>query len=411
MGDGFEMGKALGTAFSDAVTKGVSEWRSIQLDRQQRKEFDGAMGLAAQRRGMIKSAAGIEEAEQLEQLRAQVQRYPNAQDAERPTGNVREDGAPETEQVIRTPEGDIPIQQLFMLKQRKQQAESNAELAEVDLIMELQARYPQNPYVKQWVASTYSGIQQKQQIRSKQVEAQRLQLDTIGAGLERQKFESEATLARDRLNEQKRQFDAEPGRERESLKAKTDEGIRGDQARISAQKDADIAVEGVKAQNKPERPATEFVKKLQQMAPRALESLKVLDRLDVDRASVGQSAQSALPNFAKSSDRQQFDQAQLEFVTSVLRAESGATITEPEVERDRKKYFPVLGDSPETIAQKRQARKTALVGLYQAAELEAPDLGSRDSEQPRSPDEVRAAFKAGKLGRDEAKALLRTMGR
>lgn len=231
----FEIGYALGTGVSSTISRGIADWRSIQLDRQNRKEFDGAMALAAERRGMIASAGAIEEAEQLEQWKQQVQRSPGAQEASRPTGNVLEDGTPETEDVIRTPEGDIPIAQVLQLKMRKQQADSQRELAEVDLIMELQSRYPTNPYVKQWAASTYAGIQQKQQIRAKQVEAQRLQLDTIGAQLERQKFEQE-----------KLKYAEEPQRETQKKATETAFDMQRDAARIEAERRAEISVDKAK---------------------------------------------------------------------------------------------------------------------------------------------------------------------
>lgn len=396
MGEGFEMGLAAGTA----VAKGVADWRAIQLDRQNRKEFDGAMALAAQRRGMIASAGQMQATAQLQEMKTQIQRSPGAQQVARPTGNVGEDGSPETEQVIRTGEGDIPIGQMLMLKAQQQQSETQRALAEVDLIMELQSRYPNNPYVKQWAASTYAGIQQKQQIRSKQVEAQRLQLDTLAAGLAREQFEQE-----------KRKYNEQP--ERDERKAATENALnmQRDQARIQEEQAKDIAVEGVKAQNKPEKPATEFVKKLQQMAPRAQEALDTLDSLDVDRTSIEQGAQSLLPNALRSGTRQQFDQAKLQFVNSVLRAESGATVTENEINKALQQYFPTVGESQEVVAQKRRARETAVQNLFKAAELEPPARKARDNPTPRSPDEVRAAFKAGQLTREQAREMLRTMGR
>ncbi len=396
MGEGFDIGFQAGSALAN----GVAQWKSIQLDRAQRKEFDGVMSLVAQRRGMVKSAAGIEEAQMLEQLKAQVQRSPDAQQASRPTGNVGEDGTPETEQVIRTSEGDIPVNQILQLRTRKQQADSQAELAEVDLIMELQARYPQNKYVKQWTASAYAGIQQKQQIRSKQVEAQRLQLDTLAAGLEREKFEQE------RLK-----YAEQPGREQAKEKFETDQGIRQDAARIKAEQAKDIAVAGVKAAAKPDKPATEFVKKLQQMAPRAQQALEQLDSLGLDRTSLKEGAESLLPSALQSGERQQFEQAKLQFVNSVLRAESGATITDSEIQKALKQYFPVLGDSEATVRQKKSARETAVQGLYQAAELEPPTrgnaVGAGRAAAPALSSEEQAliqAVKAGQMSPDEARA-------
>lgn len=403
-GEGFQIGFAAGSA----LAKGVAEWREIQLDRQQRKEFDGAMGLASQRRAMIRSAASVDEAQMLEQIKAQIQRSPDAQQADRPTGNVREDGSPETEQVIRTQEGDIPVQQLLMLKQRKQQAETAAEIAEVDLIMELQARYPENRYVKQWVASTYADIQQKQQLRSKQIEAQRLQLDTILAGEQVRQFDAQ-------LEEKRRQFDAEPERQAAGYKAKADQDIRTDAARISAQKAADLEVEGVKAQNKPPKDETEFVKKLQQMAPRAQQALQQIEALEqsgeevYDRTGIGAGIETIAPNAARSGKRQQYDQAALQLINSLLRAESGATITEAEIAKAREQYIPRLGETPEVVEQKRQARRVAVENLFSAANLQRPAQG--EGAKPRSPEEVRAMFKAKQITLDQAKQMLKTMGR
>lgn len=405
MGEGFEMGVAAGAA----LRKGFEDWRSIQLDRQNRKEFDGAMALAAQRRGMIASASQVDAAQQLEGLKSQIQRSPQSQQTARPTGEVDANGQPVNEEVIRTPEGDIPIAQLLQLQAQKQQAETQRAVAEVDLIMELQSRYPNNPYVKQWAASTYAGIQQKQQIRSKQVEAQRLQLDTLTAGLAREQFEEQARQGRARLAEEQRQFDAAPARQREQQTFETDERIRGDAARIEAQKRADLEVQAAK----PAQPkdATEFVKKLQQMAPRAQQALEEIEALEsggdgvYDRTGVAAGIESLTPNALRSGKRQQYEQAQLQFINSVLRAESGATITDSELNKARDQYFPKVGDSPEVVNQKRQARRVAVENLFSAANLEAPAVGARDAGGLSAEEAALIeAVKAGKMSPDEARA-------
>lgn len=56
---------------------------------------------------------------------------------------------------------------------------------------------------------------------------------------------------------------------------------------------------------------------------------------------------------------QKSKQAMVNWVREKLRLESGATIGEDEAYQEAKRYFPVPGDKPETIAQKAAARKVA----------------------------------------------------
>jgi hypothetical protein len=57
------------------------------------------------------------------------------------------------------------------------------------------------------------------------------------------------------------------------------------------------------------------------------------------------------------------DQAERNFVMSVLRPESGAALPIEEIESDRKRYFPVYGDSPEAIKQKEETRRLKIESL------------------------------------------------
>lgn len=79
-------------------------------------------------------------------------------------------------------------------------------------------------------------------------------------------------------------------------------------------------------------------------------------------------------NFMKSADQQSFEQAKDNFVTAVLRRESGAVISDSEFDREDKKYFPQPGDKPETVAQKAVARNTAINNLYREANVVRPVL-------------------------------------
>ena len=64
-----------------------------------------------------------------------------------------------------------------------------------------------------------------------------------------------------------------------------------------------------------------------------------------------------------SGEQQQVDAARRNFVTAVLRKESGAAISASEFYNESQKYFPQPGDTNEVIAQKRHARETAIKAM------------------------------------------------
>jgi hypothetical protein len=78
-----------------------------------------------------------------------------------------------------------------------------------------------------------------------------------------------------------------------------------------------------------------------------------------------QASMNVLPSAlgGPSSEQQQVDAARKNFVTAVLRKESGAAISPTEFYTESQKYFPQPGDSNETIAQKRHARETAIKAM------------------------------------------------
>jgi hypothetical protein len=65
--------------------------------------------------------------------------------------------------------------------------------------------------------------------------------------------------------------------------------------------------------------------------------------------------------------QQQNDQARRDFVSAVLRKESGAAISASEYANEEKKYFPQLGDSEQVIKQKQNSRLKAIEGLKSQA--------------------------------------------
>jgi len=67
--------------------------------------------------------------------------------------------------------------------------------------------------------------------------------------------------------------------------------------------------------------------------------------------------------FLMSDEYLQFQQAKTNFVTAVLRKESGAAISAEEFTNEDKKYFPQPGDNEKLIEQKRKARELAIQNL------------------------------------------------
>jgi murein DD-endopeptidase MepM/ murein hydrolase activator NlpD len=84
----------------------------------------------------------------------------------------------------------------------------------------------------------------------------------------------------------------------------------------------------------------------------------------------------AVPNFAKPSWYQQYEQSQREFINAVLRRESGAAIAESEFDSAEKQYFPQPGDSPEVIARKRMSRENAIQSMANTSQRQLTGLPS-----------------------------------
>ncbi len=105
---------------------------------------------------------------------------------------------------------------------------------------------------------------------------------------------------------------------------------------------------------------------------RALDANKLYQDLHVGAPSqIREAAQGILPgsvvNSFTSPDRQQAEAAQADFIAATLRYESGAAIPPEEMEAQRRRYFPVAGDSPETIKLKERLRQNAISALQTSA--------------------------------------------
>lgn len=119
---------------------------------------------------------------------------------------------------------------------------------------------------------------------------------------------------------------------------------------------------------------------------RAAESNRILQKLDDKYSPAGiqfqESAIGNLPgvsyvtNKALSPATQQAAQAQRDFVTAILRKESGAAISASEFDNARKQYFAQPGDSPAVKAQKAANRELAIKGIQSSA-------GPLNNQQPQ----------------------------
>ncbi len=69
----------------------------------------------------------------------------------------------------------------------------------------------------------------------------------------------------------------------------------------------------------------------------------------------------------KDQDVKSYEQAKNNFVSAVLRKESGAAISPKEYKAEERKYFPQKGDGPDVIAQKDAARAQAVANLRGAS--------------------------------------------
>lgn len=117
------------------------------------------------------------------------------------------------------------------------------------------------------------------------------------------------------------------------------------------------------------------------------------DTIGFDAASISEAIKGGVPglgNILSSEDRQVYNQAKGDFITAVLRLESGAAISPTEFEKEDKKYFPQPGDGPRVIANKRKARsrqfrilKGASGGAYEAMREVEPA-----KEKPQVPQEI-----------------------
>ena len=84
-------------------------------------------------------------------------------------------------------------------------------------------------------------------------------------------------------------------------------------------------------------------------------------------------------------EEQKLIQAKTNFITAVLRKESGAAIGKDEYATEDNKYFPKLGDSKAVIDQKAEARRLAIKAIERQAGPGAKDIQAMQTETNKTP--------------------------
>lgn len=79
-----------------------------------------------------------------------------------------------------------------------------------------------------------------------------------------------------------------------------------------------------------------------------------------------------LPNALQTSERQVYEQAKRNFITAILRRESGAAISPTEFATAEKQYFPQAGDQQSVLEKKAQNRNTVINNFYREANVQRP---------------------------------------
>lgn len=127
---------------------------------------------------------------------------------------------------------------------------------------------------------------------------------------------------------------------------------------IETNPDGTVRVSRGKAQKLTEQQSKDMV-----YLTRGESSNGILDNLDETLANPSERVAAGVPgvgNFLVSDEYQKAQQAGREFLAAVLRKDTGAAITQSEMDSYGQIYLPQPGDSPDTLRQKARSRRVAL---------------------------------------------------
>tara|TARA_R110000822_G_scaffold287416_1_gene408680 strand:- start:3597 stop:4868 length:1272 start_codon:yes stop_codon:yes gene_type:complete len=138
-----------------------------------------------------------------------------------------------------------------------------------------------------------------------------------------------------------------------------------------------------------ERDAAFFYSQMMQAAPTIDEleqdenSGEFLEKITSTEAALKRNV--AIGEGFKSQKEKQYLNAASAWVAGKLRQESGAAIGEDEFAQEYARFFPVIGDSAETIAKKRAGRKVAQDQMLQIAGRAAPQIAESETSSSQTP--------------------------
>ena len=137
-------------------------------------------------------------------------------------------------------------------------------------------------------------------------------------------------------------------------------GIKGEQ------KAKALKAKGKKALTETQAKARLFGARMKQ----ADTALQKLTDQGFDPTSVSTGIQDVLPNRLQSAKVQLYNNSLRNFTQAVTRKESGAAITDAELEQARLIYWPIPGDSAEVLAQKAENRRVATQLLMEEGQID-----------------------------------------
>lgn len=139
------------------------------------------------------------------------------------------------------------------------------------------------------------------------------------------------------------------------------------------------------------KPVNEYQGKSGLFAARMEAAQPILDTLGktvgTDPVQRAKAEAPLIGNYLVSSDYQQVDQAERNFVNATLRQESGASINPSEFANAVKQYFPRPGDGEAVLEQKRQNRAIAVDQMKRAAGPAYKSAAAPSDIPPPTPDE------------------------
>lgn len=103
----------------------------------------------------------------------------------------------------------------------------------------------------------------------------------------------------------------------------------------------------------------------------AVNNLMPLEKKFLELGTWWQVAQTYLPALLKSSDQKMMDAEKKNFITAVLRKQSGASIAPSEFAGEEMKYFPQPWDSKEVVIAKQNARNAEIKAMLATAWVDA----------------------------------------